>query len=175
CSSTARASGRDRACWRARCDVRPWPSVAGLERVRRFRLTMQRHEEFLHVLIEPTLADLIGLDLDERIVSALGANFELRGAEHAGEGALAWTATSLGGGKTQRRRGEKGVGGRQDVGRVERGAIEEQHDQRTSFVSDADRTSCVQSIFSILLAMVSRRNCIPIAQLPDITKLSFAV
>src|SRR5262249_17566101 len=49
------------------------PSVSCLERVSGLGAPVQRDEEFLHVLVEPTLADLIGLGLDERVVASLGS------------------------------------------------------------------------------------------------------
>ena len=53
----------------------PSPSVIRrFERVGRIFGAMQRHEEALHVAVETALAHLVGFDLDEGVVAALGAD-----------------------------------------------------------------------------------------------------
>ena len=63
--------------------VRPWrasPSVRRFERVRGILAAVTLHEEALHVPVEAALPHLVGVDLDERVVSALGLDRHLHRA-----------------------------------------------------------------------------------------------
>src|SRR5262245_41194730 len=63
----------------------PSPSIRGLECVSRVFGPVQGHEELLHIPIHAALAHLVGLDLDERVVSALGLRGNSQGSQRARE------------------------------------------------------------------------------------------
>src|SRR4029079_3999320 len=90
----------------------PSPSIARRQNVGGIFGTVQRQEKFLDVPVETTLAHLIGVDLDERVVPALSVCEKLERAECAGVGACPRGGHVLR--ETDAR--EKGVGRDKDVG-----------------------------------------------------------
>src|SRR5690348_2162891 len=67
------------------------PLVGCLEPVPRISRAMHRDEVALHVAIEPALADLVGLDLDEGVVPTFGSHPHLHDAERPLVGAAPLT------------------------------------------------------------------------------------
>src|ERR687896_2167214 len=61
------------------------PLVGGRQLVRGIGQAMHANEESLHVAIEPALANLIGIDLDEGVMTSLWLHDDLRRAELAAE------------------------------------------------------------------------------------------
>ena len=99
------------------------PSVTRRENVRRILGAVKTEEEFLDVAIQTALAHLIGFDLDERVVPALGLRRELECAERTGVRARPRRGRVL----READLGKERVGGVENVGRRNVTAIEMSH------------------------------------------------
>src|ERR1043166_4650488 len=141
------------------------PSVRRLDDVPWLLRAMQRDEELLHVAVQPALTHLIGRDVDEGVMPALGLDDEPQRAQRSAERARARLRRRA----RQTDRRKEPVRGRDHVGGRELATIEVPHQRMLS--PRSARTSCIQLMVSSGWSE-SRRKRMAIAHSPDTVKLS---
>jgi hypothetical protein len=128
---------------------------------------MKSHEEPLHIAIHAALAHLIRFGLDEGVVTTFGFDRKLECAEWTRVCARFWRRRLLR--ETNVR--EELIGRREDVGQCQLATIEMSNQGIAE--GRSLMTSCIQSMRSSGRSE-SRRKRIATAQVPGMTKFSFA-